>query len=194
LAPKRIYVIGGYNDIRGQGFTLNQVYDPETDTWTMGAQMPTSRYGLGVAVVNDILYAIGGGDAENERYTPIGYHGPIDRPSIAVLSPENKTYHTTDVPLNFTVNEPVSWMSYSLDSQANVTITGNVTLTGLSEGAHNLTVYAQDIAGNIGASETIHFSITQQPESFPTIWIVAAAAAIIVVIAVAIVILKKRGK
>jgi N-acetylneuraminic acid mutarotase len=79
MAPKRIYVIGGYpsyDEVR-----LNQVYDPETDTWSSGSQMPTARHSLGVAVVNDILYAIGGGSTnlnvrqynENERYTPIGY-------------------------------------------------------------------------------------------------------------------------
>lgn len=76
-APKRIYVIGGYNSIVGQGFTLNQVYDPETDTWTMGAQMPTSCYGLGIAVVKDRLYAVGCSGSpdnkKNERYTPFGY-------------------------------------------------------------------------------------------------------------------------
>jgi N-acetylneuraminic acid mutarotase len=79
FAPKRIYVIGGYpsyDEVR-----LNQVYDPETDTWSSGTQMPTARHSLGVAVVNDTLYAIGGGSTnlnvrqydENERYTPIGY-------------------------------------------------------------------------------------------------------------------------
>ena len=72
LAPKRIYVIGGYPT-----FNLNQIYDPETDTWTSGALMPTNRYGLGVAVVNDILYAIGGSGSDantkNEQYTPVGY-------------------------------------------------------------------------------------------------------------------------
>ena len=64
VAPKRIYVMGGYPT-----FNLNQVYDPETDTWIMGARMPTNRYGFGVAVVNDMLYAIGN-YRENQRYTP----------------------------------------------------------------------------------------------------------------------------
>ncbi|MHA2202527.1 MAG: hypothetical protein ACW991_02450 [Candidatus Hodarchaeales archaeon] len=32
---------------------------------------------------------------------------------------------TTSIGLNFTVNEPTSWIGYSLDSAANVTITGN---------------------------------------------------------------------
>lgn len=79
MAPKRIYVIGGYpsyDEVR-----LNQVYDPETDTWSSGSQMPTARHSLGIAVANDTLYAIGGGSTnlnvrqydENERYTPIGY-------------------------------------------------------------------------------------------------------------------------
>ena len=76
-APKRIYVIGG-----GDLFTydLNHIYDPATDTWTTGTAMPTPRQSLGVAVLNDTLYAIGGYDidgdtylAVNEKYTPADY-------------------------------------------------------------------------------------------------------------------------
>ena len=54
MAPKRIYVFGGYT----------QVYDPATDNWAVGASMPSSRISMGVAVVNDTLYAIGGGAAD----------------------------------------------------------------------------------------------------------------------------------
>ena len=79
MAPKRIYVIGGYPSYDEVG--LNQVYDPESNTWSSGSQMPTARHSLGVAVVNDTLYAIGGGSTnlnvryydENEQYIPIGY-------------------------------------------------------------------------------------------------------------------------
>ena len=191
FAPKRIYVIGGYNDIRGQGFTLNQVYDPETNVWTMGAQMPTSRYGLGVAVVNDMLYAIGGADKKNERYTPFGY-GTVP-PTISIVSPENKTYKVNNVSLTFTVNELPSWIGYSLDGQANVTITANTTLTELSDGPHTLKVYARDTAGNTGTSETIYFNIVQKTESFPTL-IVVPIAIIAVVGAALLVYFRKRGK
>jgi N-acetylneuraminic acid mutarotase len=77
LAPKRVYVFGGnyeYND----AMNLTQVYNPETDTWTNGTEMPTPRWSLGVAVLNDELYAIGGyngenGLAVNEKYTPADY-------------------------------------------------------------------------------------------------------------------------
>ena len=168
MAPKRIYVLGG-----NPTFTLNQVYDPETDTWTMGAQMPTSRYGLGIAVVNDILYAIGCSGSpdnkKNDRYTPFGF-GTVP-PTISIVSPENKMYAVNNVSLTFTVNELTSWIGYSLDEQVNVTITGDIILTGLSDGSHSLTVYAKDIAGNTGASQTIIFRVT---EPFPTTWIVAA--------------------
>jgi N-acetylneuraminic acid mutarotase len=72
FAPKRIYVLGG-----NPTFGYNQIYDPETDSWNLGAFMPTGRYGLGVAVIDDVVYAIGGPGADamvsNERYTPVGY-------------------------------------------------------------------------------------------------------------------------
>lgn len=80
-------------------------------------------------------------------------------PEVTVFSPENTIYDTPDVPLNFTVSESVSNFSYVLDWQENVTIGGNTTLSGLSNGVHSVTVYAQDVAGNSGASETISFSV-----------------------------------
>jgi len=80
FAPERIYVIGGSTTQFPDGSNLTQIYDPEKDVWITGAPMPTPRGGLRVAVVNDVLYAIGGfntnGDnvlAVNEQYTPIGY-------------------------------------------------------------------------------------------------------------------------
>jgi len=82
-------------------------------------------------------------------------------PTISILSPQNTTYSTTDVPLTFTVDETANWMGYSLDGQANVTITGNTTLTGLSNGPHHLKVYANDTYGNIGSDYT-YFTVDHQ--------------------------------
>lgn len=111
-------------------------------------------------------------------------------PVVSIVSPENKTYTVNNISLTYTLNEQTSWVSYSLDGKENVTITGNSTLTGLSHGSHSLTVYANDTAGNMGASEKIHFTITQdlepqlqQSEAFPTTWI--AVAIVIVVIGAA---------
>jgi len=114
-------------------------------------------------------------------------------PAISIASPENKTYTTTDVPLNFTVTESVSWIAYSLDGQANVTVTGNTTLTGLSDGSHSLKVYANDTDGNAGASETIYFSVSQEAEPFPTTWIVAAIV-LVAVVGAALLVYFVKGK
>jgi len=84
-------------------------------------------------------------------------------PTISIVSPENKTYPVEDVPLTFTVSEPTSWIGYSLDGQANITIAGNTTLTGLSDGMHSLVVYASDIAGNMGSSDMVYFTVQTAP-------------------------------
>jgi N-acetylneuraminic acid mutarotase len=179
-APKRIYVIGGRINYGLHGTSLNQVYNPENDSWTVGASMPTARWQLHVAVLNDLIYVMGGLPffnlsgiwcPENEQYTPIGY-GTVP-PAVAVVSPENKTYDASSVSLVFTVNKPVVWMGYSLDGQETVTITGNTTISGLTSGLHNVTVYAKDEFENTGASETITFSV-ETP--FPTTLVVAATA------------------
>ena len=77
-ASDRIYVLGGFLHYENTSTDLNQIYDPKTNTWISGTPMPTPRFSLEVAVVNDALYAIGGGNADmmltvNEKYTPADY-------------------------------------------------------------------------------------------------------------------------
>jgi N-acetylneuraminic acid mutarotase len=162
-APKRIYVMGGYEGF-GMATDANYVYDPELDVWTVGASMPLRRVGFALVVVDDLLYAIGGsngwtvGYSENLQYTPFG-HSMVP-PVVSVISPsENRNYTSSEVSLVFTVNKPVNWTGYSLDGEENVTVTGNFTLTDLSSGLHHVMVYANDTAGNMGVSETIKFTI-----------------------------------
>ena len=88
FAPKRIHIMGG---------TEHQIYDPETDNWSNGTSMPTPRRSLGLAVINDTLFAIGGSVGDplgsppsmpeptntNEQYLPRGYIPEF--PSWAIL-------------------------------------------------------------------------------------------------------------
>ena len=77
-APQRLYVMGG---IEANAYNYTLIYNPETNTWSNGTDMPTPRGLLGVANVNDQLYALGGSGktnsdwsvAVNERYTPFDY-------------------------------------------------------------------------------------------------------------------------
>ena len=80
LAPERIYVIGGSTTQFPDGSNLTQIYDPEKDAWSYGTPMLTPRADLRIAIVNDVLYAIGGFNTDgdnilpvNEQYTPAGY-------------------------------------------------------------------------------------------------------------------------
>jgi len=82
-APKRIYVIGGEVGFM-EATNSNQVYDPQTDTWSNGASMPTARQGLGVAVVNDVIYTIGGSFPEYWVSTPTS--GDLNKPHITLVS------------------------------------------------------------------------------------------------------------
>jgi len=84
-------------------------------------------------------------------------------PNIIINSPGNTTYADRDIWLNFTSDEPTEWIGYSLDGANNVTVTGNILLSSLSEGSHQILIYANDSLGSMGKSEFIWFTIDTQP-------------------------------
>jgi parallel beta-helix repeat protein len=112
-------------------------------------------------------------------------------PKIALLSPINQMFNESSIPLSFTVDKQTIWIGYNLDGQDNVTISGNTTITDLPNGLHNVTVYARDEFDNIGASETIYFSV-EVPEPFPTTLVVASVITVAVVGIGLLVYFKKR--
>lgn len=159
-APESLYFVGGSNETHYNGITY--VYDSELNVWNLGASIPTPSIYLALAVLDDILYAIGGFDGENwldntEQYLPIGY-GTVP-PKLEILSPENKTYIHNDIPLVLSMSRPTTWMGYSLDGRDNVTISGDTELLDLSEGNHSITVYITDTFGNTVSSKSVKFSV-----------------------------------
>lgn len=117
-------------------------------------------------------------------------------PEVSLLHLENETYEASDILINFTVNEQVSLITFSLDGQDNATIYGNTTLTGLSNGRHNITVYVWDRAGHVGASETTYFSVSEtEPEPFPTTIVAVASGASVAAVGLGLLVyFKKRQK
>jgi hypothetical protein len=115
-------------------------------------------------------------------------------PALKILSPQTPSSHSNaNVSLDFVVNKEVSWMGYSLDGKNNVTVAGNFSLSGLNAGMHNVTVYANDSFGNVGASETINFSVTLTKEPFPTTLVVVSVVSVIVIAAGLTIYFKKRN-
>lgn len=85
-------------------------------------------------------------------------------PSITIESPLNQTYNESWVWMNVTLNENGDWAGYSLDGNANQTMSGSGTswyynASGLSNGSHYVVFYANDTSGNMGESGTVYFTI-----------------------------------
>jgi hypothetical protein len=198
-APQKVYVLGFAWGKFPVVPATNQVYDFMADAWGTATAMPALRRDFGVAFVDDVLCVIGGYSytsnryddvtpvAVNEQYTPIGYG--IVPPQVQIVSPASQTYNESNVSLVFTVGKPVNWMGYSLDGQETVVVAGNTTIDGLTNGVHNVTVYAKDTFENMGASETFSFSV-EVP--FPITLVVAPVASVAVVGAVLAIYFKKR--
>lgn len=87
--------------------------------------------------------------------------------SVTVISPGNVTYNTAtppfNLPLKFDIGisklAMITWMGYSLDDAANVTITGD-TVIPVGYGYHDVVVYATDIEGITLASEKVYFTVS----------------------------------
>lgn len=149
--------------------TIADLHDPEI----LGRQFNTTLKGLSDGSHSLSVYATDTFDNTGVSDT-VSFAVDTVSPAISNLTIQNETYTSNELELNFSVNEAASWISYSLDNQDNVTILGNTTIAGLLNGRHNITVYANDTAGNTGASETVYFSV-EVPEPFPTT-IVATAS------------------
>jgi hypothetical protein len=73
----------------------------------------------------------------------------------------------------------------------NVSINGNSTIDNMTSGFHKITIYANDSFGNMGASETIIFTV-EVP--FPTIPVAAASGVTAAVVIAGGLVLYRRNK
>lgn len=175
-------------------------YSPEFPTlWTydnMFENLPDGDYSVNITVW-------GGGGYPSEGLTYNFFHMTTNviinfkvdatAPQVSLISIENKTYSQADLPLDFVIDDKSAQVSYVLDGQDNVTISENVTLSNLSVGMHNITLYAADAAGNIGTSNTTSFIISK-PVSSPDIAAIAIIGVISAVAAVGLLIIILRRK
>jgi N-acetylneuraminic acid mutarotase len=74
-----IYTIGGkyYDGYGGSGVcSIVEAYDPLSNTWTKKSYMPTSRYYLASAVVNNKIFVIGGQSEYNNSLALLEIYDP----------------------------------------------------------------------------------------------------------------------
>lgn len=96
-------------------------------------------------------------NGDNIDYYPLS--SPWSSP-IRIVMPGSTMYRGTNITMTFSLDFSASWIGYSLDSQENVTIVGNINITDLSYGRHHIIVYANDTSGNMWSSVKVHFAIT----------------------------------
>jgi parallel beta-helix repeat protein len=190
--------VQAYDDSFNSPFSVNtwdNGYPSGGNYWSDYKTKYPSAVQIGDSGVYNIPYSI---DKQNiDRYPltqPFNseFYAPKIPPKIALLSPVNQVFNESSVPLFFTVDKQANWIGYSLDGQDNITITGNITIAGLSSGLHNVTVYAKDEFENMGASETISFSVAEEPEPFPAAPVLATAATLAIACIAILVYFKKR--
>jgi hypothetical protein len=106
----------------------------------------------------------------------------INTAGLSVLSPQNQTYDSDEVPFVFGVNEPSAHVSYSLDNQTNLSVQENTTLESLTDGSHSLVVYSEDDSGTVVDSVAVTFSVNnpQTEAPSPNVWIAIPAVMIAV--------------
>jgi subtilisin family serine protease len=142
--------------------TANKIFMYDGYAWNLTwSSTSGAEYVLALKTWNNKIYAgMGNGVvAKDDMFEPL---------NVTILSPKNITY-TSSVPLTFTVNRPTSWIGYSLDGKPNITITGNVTLAGLTNGQHNVIVYANETIGKMSSSR-VYFTVSV-PTCTCTVWI-----------------------
>ncbi|WP_167880881.1 PGF-pre-PGF domain-containing protein [Methanococcoides sp. AM1] len=130
-----------YN-LNGEG---NKTFTPNTTL----SSLPEGEYDITV-FANDTIGNIGS--------AAISFSIDTITPTVTIESPQNTTYDTSTVSLNVFADEDVAIWMYNLNGEGNNTFTPNTTLSSLSDGEHNVTVFASDSAGNTGLS-MVNFTI-----------------------------------
>ena len=156
---------------------------------------PEGKHKLSIFIGTAAFFPDGG------LYTPCGYRSfaPLfffvgGLPSIEVASPENTTYNENSIPLSF-VTEHVSQITYNIDGQDNVTISGNTTISSLSNGLHNITFCASDTFGNIGSPETINFTVAiAESKSIPDVLVVVVSVVAVTRVVAGLLVYHKKHK
>ena len=97
------YVIGGRSEGMSANVNSNEVYDPNTDSWTLLEPMPSKRGGLASSAINETIYVFGGEEPSgtfdnNESYDVVtnkwekGLAMPTARHGLVAVASDERIY------------------------------------------------------------------------------------------------------
>jgi len=110
--------------------------------------------------------------AGNSNVTSVSFDvNDVTVPVITAISPFNgTTYSVSSILASITISEDASSAWYSLDGEANVSMSNtsgtswSFNLVGLLDAEHNITFYANDTSNNLGTFTTIYFTVNAIPD------------------------------
>jgi hypothetical protein len=213
--PQNVYVLGtGRPSGQSRSVMVTLVYDPVGDIWSSAEAMPTYRRDFGVAVVDDVLYTIGGWSddilytIENpdgeywtgagiktplpviEQYVPFGYAGTLP-PVTAVSHDTSKTFESVSPDTS-----PSSSNSGSSNSKSTNT-NSRSSSTSTDTKPQQLITNSEEVTADNNVPNDILSTKPLSDTSF-TLGISALIAgiltAIVTVPAVTVLVIKKRSK
>jgi hypothetical protein len=160
------------------------------------SDVPFGEHSLRIHTRGDGSYTAGASSPKYvfnfETYASVNFSVRTN-PTILYPPIQNATFRTSTVSLNVTIDHPVE-LTYCLDNQSQMPMKGNITLTGLTNGQHKVTVYATDASGT-DTSETSVFNV-EAKDPLPSIPVIAIVSVIVVTAGACIGILgfKKKQK
>jgi hypothetical protein len=98
------------------------------------------------------------------------------RPIVAITSAPAAVLTTSTATLDYTVDDPSATVWCALDGAVATTCTSPITYSALSDGPHDVAVYAVDAVGNVGTAEHSSFTVDT---SAPSVTFTSAPAAIV---------------
>ncbi|MEK6977038.1 MAG: Ig-like domain-containing protein [Candidatus Hydrothermarchaeota archaeon] len=172
-APPVLYIASPQNTTYANiSIQLNVSGNLPVDTWQYSLNgtanvtfTPNITFTAAEGANNIVVTA--NGTSGNRNSTTVYFTVDTTPPLVTVLSPANTSYPNSSVWLNFivTLNENSGNVTALLDATTNFSLTNssgnwNFLLTSLTEGAHNVRIFANDSLGNMNSTQIVYFTVS----------------------------------
>jgi hypothetical protein len=153
---------------------------PQTSVVTGQIDIPMWSQGPHILTVYT-KYSYGNFFLPGSKTLYIGQPAPTSTaPILNIISPKNQALYINQVPITYNINLKLEWSYYALDTVGEPEgsdwkpFTGNITLTGLSEGSHKIVISVKAETAYVPAftEKTVTFTVgsnnNTDPSSSPT--------------------------